>query len=500
MAVKIKRPNPMCDRRYIDLVVKYRNNPERACIELFKFKPTWQQLEVIREVCRTGSMTTISSGHGTGKSLLLAALAILFIITLPYSRCVMVATKVLQLRIGLMKYISLHWQEATKRFPWLAKYFEVTATQFKSRFNPAWALVTKGFRPGAEESLAGEHAENLLVVVDEASGVPDRAFTVLTGALTQSDNRMCLISQPTRTVGYFFDTHHKLAAIPGNPGGIYTPIVLNSEYAPHVTLRWLAMKAKELGGFGSDEYNIKVRGLFSANSGAGFLLTRAECLAAQKARVKLRKGWGWLMTCDVGDGSDKSVLIIWAVSGERYDRRAVPVKTIVCNDKAVAFARRICAEIDYEKYPDLSIAIDGGGVGSPCCDLVEEAGHQVQRIRWGDTCFADDDKRRYHNQRAYSSFLLRDAINTGRCQLPAGEAVIEEGARIPVFVNDAGQHQVESKKAMRKAGISSPDIMDTCAYAFLASYVPARTDAERARVENEIEEARALLAEGMDDD
>ncbi|MDA5364264.1 hypothetical protein PIA90_27515, partial [Escherichia coli] len=39
-------------------------------------------------------------------------------------------------------------------------------------------------------------------IIDEASGVSDRAFGIITGALTGQDNRILLLSQPTRPSGY----------------------------------------------------------------------------------------------------------------------------------------------------------------------------------------------------------------------------------------------------------------------------------------------------------
>ncbi|HGV5226829.1 TPA: terminase, partial [Escherichia coli] len=78
-----------------------------------------------------------------------------------------------------------------------------------------WTILIKSCRPGNEEALAGEHADHLLYIIDEASGVSDKAFSVITGALTGKDNRILLLSQPTRPSGYFYDSHHRLAIRPG---------------------------------------------------------------------------------------------------------------------------------------------------------------------------------------------------------------------------------------------------------------------------------------------
>lgn len=501
MASKRPRPNPLCDKRYHQFVGRYRHNWPLACKELFGRYPTDQQLEILDEVSQTGSMVSIASGHGTGKSDVLAAVAIIFITCYPDSRVVMVANKIQQLQIGLGKYMAIHWRTATQRFPWLRRYFEVKASGFRSKYAPLnWGLALKGFKAGTEESLAGEHAKHLIYIVDEASSISERAFTIMTGALTEEDNRITLISQPTRNSGYFFDSHHSLAKVPGNPTGIYVPIVLNSELSPLVTPKWIKMKARELGGTRSEDYNIKVRGVFPNQAGGGILLSRGECEDGQKRRVMLPPGWGWVATADVGDGSDKSVLIISRVWGYGHERRVVPVKVWITDHRALAFARFIHATVDERLYPNITIGVDGGGVGSPCCDALEELGRVVERIHWGRPCFGHDDQRRYVNERAQACFQLRDAVISGRCRLPGGKLIIDQASRIPVFVNEKGQHQVMGKKEMRKQGLKSPDVFDAMAYSQLTNYTPAeRHDAERSASEKERLQA-AIDAEFAEDE
>lgn len=53
--------------------------------------------------------------------------------------------------------------------------------------------------------------KQIFLILDEASGISDKAINILTGALTEKDNRMLMMSQPTRPSGYFYDSHHKNA-------------------------------------------------------------------------------------------------------------------------------------------------------------------------------------------------------------------------------------------------------------------------------------------------
>ena len=75
-----------------------------------------------------------------------------------------------------------------------------------------WQLLTReASRAGVEwaERFAGWHSENILVIVDEASGVPDPLFEVIQGTLTTAHARLLLIGNPTRMDGYFAESHRR---------------------------------------------------------------------------------------------------------------------------------------------------------------------------------------------------------------------------------------------------------------------------------------------------
>jgi phage terminase large subunit len=60
------------------------------------------------------------------------------------------------------------------------------------------------------EALQGFHAEHLLFFIDEASGIPDIVFEVGLGALSTPGAKVVMAGNPTRTSGFFYDTHHSL--------------------------------------------------------------------------------------------------------------------------------------------------------------------------------------------------------------------------------------------------------------------------------------------------
>lgn len=71
----------------------------------------------------------------------------------------------------------------------------------------------KGFTAKDEESAAGPSGEYVLAIVDEASGYPDHLHVALRGNLAAANTREVLISNPTRSTGFFHASHHENAEL-----------------------------------------------------------------------------------------------------------------------------------------------------------------------------------------------------------------------------------------------------------------------------------------------
>ncbi|MEY8772959.1 terminase [Erwinia sp. ACCC 02193] len=477
------------DPRWRELVIRYRYNWGLAATELFGKIPSHQQDEILISAQEQGSRTSVASGHGTGKSDITSIMILLFLMLHKDARAVIVANKIQQVMDGVFKYLRNNWKEAVRRQPWLQNYFVLTDTTFyEITSKGSWTVKAKGYRRGNEEALAGEHAHHLLYVVDESSGVGDKAFGVMTGALTQKDNRMVLLSQPTRPSGFFYDTHHKLARTEANPQGRWTSITLNSEESPWVEPSFIMDKLAEYGGRDSPEYQIKVLGRFPGNA-HGFLLGRDECDRAMRRKVLLHRGWGWIATADVGNGRDKSVLSIFRVSGERSKRRLVPFKVMEMTGDChpAKFAHFIFNECTQEKYPNITIGVDADGIGDATVRELQKLGIDVVRINWGKTMHSQEDRKRFANQRAFASIMARDAIKSGRLRFDASGKAAEQASKIPCDLNEMGQNVIMKKQVMRqKLNIKSPDHFDTYCFAWLMPYEAANDatgfDREQTRV------------------
>jgi len=275
----------LSDPRYLDLVKYYRRDWIAFAAVLVSKKPTWQQREVISAMQQERARVSVSSGHGTGKSDMASIIILAFMILNPESRVVIVANNAAQIRNVLWKYLKQNSKALFRNLPWIEQYFELNEREFYAvGYKGVWSCIAKSARRGNEEALAGEHCHSYLVIVDEASGVPDKALQVLAGALTEKNNNMLLLSQPTRPSGFFYDSHHKLAKTAKTPDGIWTAITLNYEESPLVTPEFIGEKLLSYGGFDSAEFQIKVLGCFPSTLD-GYLLTAADCERATRCKL-----------------------------------------------------------------------------------------------------------------------------------------------------------------------------------------------------------------------
>ena len=68
-----------------------------------------------------------------------------------------------------------------------------------SGFAETWFARARTGKKENPEALAGLHADDLMILADEASGVAEEVFTTSESALTNENTLFLMISNPTRT-------------------------------------------------------------------------------------------------------------------------------------------------------------------------------------------------------------------------------------------------------------------------------------------------------------
>lgn len=494
------------DPRYPEFVKRYAFDLPRFAIEVCRVIPTHQQWEMFESVQDPGSRTSISSGHGTGKTAGYGIIGFWHLLCYKNSNTILSAPKLTTVSDGVWKEFSdLMGKIKAGPHAWIAEYFEVQAERvFVKGFKLAWWIVAKTAPRGSPENLAGAHRDWLLFLVDEASGVPDANFGVITGALTDKRNRMCIASQPTRSSGFFYDTHHTLSIA---EGGAWNNLVFSSADSPIVSAEFIAEKKKQ---YTPEEFDIKVLGRFSEQSSKYLLGPKAIQACVGVVAVRPDEAFGWLIPVDVGGGGyrDKSVVLALRVTGEgeygENARRAQLVKVPVCaNDQDVSDLPGIIVNEAGQLNGAMAL-VDAGGIGLGVCKQLEKADfHNFRKVNWGSPNFRKEYKDRYTNQRAQAICGLSRAVQEGRFGIDEGidpaivKQIVREGSRIPYHYDEKARRYIAKKEDMKKDGIPSPDVWDSLSFTFLEDAYYNESGEEAANDGSAKDVARAKLMASM---
>lgn len=469
---------------YDGFIERFRGNPVAFFKKCLLLEPSPQQAEIVFKLHPDSSRVSVASGHGTGKGVITAAYAIHFLLCHPKSLVMLTANNIDQVMRVIFKYVRQHWRVLEKTCPTITKKFTLTATSlYETENKDSWCIFGKTSSPGNEEALAGQHAEDMLVVVDEASGVTDKAFETIEGIFTQRNNKLLLTSQFTRPSGHFAESQSSLAKVEGNPNGIYDVIVLNSEHSPFVTTEAIDRYIKRFGGRDSPEYGIRVLGICPDNA-EGYLIPRSLAARGFDATIEHDDDYGYVGCVDVAtDGlRDKSEVTICKVSGYD-DLKRVEVVTRWTAPPGMD-GIRLATELEHmgKMYPNITWAIDGDGYGKATCQEAERLGLTVARINWGKPVHSKEKQDQYFNKRSYSAVMVRDALRDGRLKLKANsvkerDTTLTQFSKIPYgFTDGVARWKLKSKEWMRENGIKSPDIFDTHCFVWLVDYIPAGED------------------------
>jgi hypothetical protein len=123
--------------------------------------------------------------------------------------------------------------------------------------------VARTGRKENPEALQGLHADELLFLIDEASGVDDTVFEVARGALSTPGARVVMTANPTRTTGFFYRAFH----VNRDSWDCYTLSCLDS---PLVAQEYIKEMEAEYGR-DSDIYRVRVLGDFPGGGDLQFI-------------------------------------------------------------------------------------------------------------------------------------------------------------------------------------------------------------------------------------
>lgn len=220
---------------------------------VFEVEPWPDQLELLEAYNRRDRRIAKRSGHGPGKTASLAWIILHHAIFRYPQKTVCTAPTNKQLFEALYAE-TLKWYH---KLPPELQLFEIKAESLNHKSKPLQSFVSyRTSSADKPEALAGVHEDWVLLIVDEASAVPEPVFESASGSMSGKNAITILTGNPTRRSGTFFDVFHKPAMME-----IWTRLHVSSLNHPNVDPDFAKQTIAQYGEL-SNAYRVRVLGEF----------------------------------------------------------------------------------------------------------------------------------------------------------------------------------------------------------------------------------------------
>jgi len=432
----------LADNTMIDVVQRYAKRPTLFVQEILGVEPLDYQAEFLEAIASGERKISVRSGHGTGKSTA-ASWAMLWFFLMHYpNKVVVTAPTSSQLFDALFAELKRWINELP---PAMQQLINAKSDRIEHVSAPSEMFISaRTSRAETPEALAGVHSEHVMLVVDEASGVPEQVFEAAAGSMSGHSAVTIMLSNPTRSSGTFFESQTRMANSwwTRRWSCVDSPLV-SDEFVNEMRLRY---------GEESNAFRIRVLGEFPLaddDTIIPFHLVEAAMHRDVEVADDTKPVWG----LDVARfGTDCTALC----------KRVGPIVIEVRSWRGLDLMQtvgRVVAE--YESLPPSrrpkEILVDSIGVGSGVVDRLRELNLPVRGVNVAESPSMGDT---YLNLRSELWFKAKAWFEDRSCKLPKNDQLIAELTGIRYSFTSSGKMKAESKDEMRKRGLASPDLAD----------------------------------------
>lgn len=410
----------------------------------------WQE-DVVRALDAGIVKVSVRSGHGVGKTMLCAVLALHFLCFRDDVKVVVTSPSADQMKDGLIPEIN-KW---ISRLPtWMSASLSGTSERVvrypddKNNF-----ISFRTARKENPEALAGVHATHVMIIVDEASGVDEAIYETGQGALSTAGAIALLIGNPTNPSGFFYKTQTVLS-------DVWWTKKVSCHDSGQVDDNYIITQARTYG-VDSREYRVRVLGEFP-ESGADAVIPRAFVESALDREIEEVSGdvvWG----LDPGRGGDATGFVERSANilAEYRELKYVDLMNIVgwVNNRYINTP---------PKYKPSAIYVDSIGLGAGVADRLKELGLPVVHVNVSEAASMSD---RFVNLRAELWYAAREWLESKEVRIERNEyteKLVNELVSVNQKFTSLGKVQLESKMEMKRRGVSSPNLGDAMCLTFAA--------------------------------
>lgn len=450
-------------------VLAYREDPFLFCQEVMGIDSHWdKQVELMRAVAKYKKVTC-RSGHDVGKSFVAADIALWFLQCYPNSIVITTAPTWRQVEKVLWGEIRSHFLKS--KLP-----LSGTPLETEIKLGPKWYAI--GFSSDAADAFQGFHERYILVIVDEASGVPDDTLDQIDSLMTNEGAKLLYIGNPVRSEGRFAesfadDSFHKIHISCLDSPNVKAGKVI---FPSLVTKEWCDEKLR-VWGKNSPFYQARVLGNIPHDTNDTLIKMDWISLSqlrwkkfAEQIQGKRPTFTGIQYAIDVArKGKNKTVHIV------RAGRRILEIRKFNGYDTMQTVG--VAGEL-IEKWSPENIMVDDTGVGGGVTDRLIELGHEnVIPVNNGEKA---DDEAHYVNKKSELAWRVREAFRMNELDIPDDEDLAFECNHQYYDHTSDGRLRVMSKTMLKKLvkkltgkkqdEFDSPDHFDALCLTYEKSY------------------------------
>ena len=433
----------------VEAILYYKDRPVEFVTDIIKATPDDNQADILNRVANN-RMTSIRSGHGIGKSTALSWLIIWFMCTRPFPKIPCTAPTKHQL-------YDILWAEIAKWLnPTLRTEIEWTQEKlYMKRYPENWFAVPR--TATLPDALQGFHADHLLYIIDEASGVKDIVFEPVLGSLSTQDARLVMMGNPTQLSGFFFDSHNKNR-------NKYSTSKVSGENSKRVSREFI-QDIIDMYGLDSDVYRVRVAGDFPKAMPDSFIQLDWVENCSKRTPTKIYPTLRIDIGVDVARyGDDETVINIL------FDKRYQQKQKILNHNDTMQVTGNIVRIVEslrqqYIGIP-IHVKIDCDGLGVGVYDRLKEIKQQKgwATVKLYECHFGgaggknkQEEPVEFSNSTGLMWGLLREKLKRNEIELIYDDKQITQLSNRKYRINSDGQIELEKKEEMKKRGLTSPD-------------------------------------------
>ena len=456
----------VADLRQRSKLSLYQSDPAAWVFDVLG-KHVWSKQREILESLVDNTHTAVVSCNGMGKSAIAGMAGAWWVATHDPYEVALICSAPTYPQIARVLFRELkdnHKAAALRGFPLAGHINQSEEWKLDDAYG---TLVGFGRRPADTDIVSafqGIHRRYVMVILDEAGGIPTDLYTAAEAVTTTADSRVLAIGNPDRRGTEFHrifredETWNKITVSAFDTPN-FTGEKIPESLAPLLIQPTWVERQKIAWGEDSARYKSKVLAQFPDEDDTTFFsqvaIDRAVDLdVVEDLDVPVVLG------VDVARfGDDDSV--VYANRGGRLRHLATWSKS-----NAVESANRI-HELAVA-HGAAEVRVDGTGLGAPIVDMLASMCNGKYVVISVVGSAASPDNTRWLNARAAGYDSFREAMIMGELDVDMDDRdLIDEMMAIKYKFSPKGSIQIESKDDMRSRGMKSPDRLDAAMYAVL---------------------------------